>query len=284
MVRKRSSITLSIAEQEKAQLEAIALAFDQTWGDKPNISKLLKAIAKGKLRLAKNHDWQRDRLDTLNKALNHLKDGGYFDEASELANVLLERSELSRPLREEIQDWLDAPGLPWRFQLEQCLQRHRPFRLAYQDATGRIWRFTIRHAKIERHEDRLYIDCWCDETEGNQDVEALKHNWSFRLDRIPNEALISPVDGFWEPELSYVDIEFHLLNRLADTYRSKTEADLSNQLLVNEGVRQIVRRVRNTFWFFREIRRYGADCMIVGPQDVRDRFVCDLEETIQNYK
>ena len=49
MVRKRSSITLSIADQEKAQLEQLALAFGQTWGDNPNVSKLIKAIAKGKL-------------------------------------------------------------------------------------------------------------------------------------------------------------------------------------------------------------------------------------------
>ena len=284
MVRKRSSITLSVAEKEKAQLEALSLAFGQTWGDKPNISKLIKAIANGKLRLAANHDWSRDRIDTLNKALNLLKDGGYFEEATELAVVLLERSELNRPLREEIQTWLEARALPMRLQLDQCLQRHRPFRLAYQDAARRIYSFTVRHGKIERHEDRLYLDCWCDETEDNDDIEALKHSRSLRLDRILNEAVISPVEGYWEPELSYVDIEFHLFNRLADSYRSKTKADLSSQLSVEEGVRRVVRRISSTFWFFREVRRYGADCVVIGPEDVRDRFVENLKATIQHYE
>ena len=59
----------------------------------------------------------------------------------------------------------------------------------------------MRYAKIVRHEERQYLDCWCDETERNQDVEALSHNWSLRLDRIPEEAVISLVKGHWQPEL-----------------------------------------------------------------------------------
>lgn len=284
MLRKRSSITLSISADEKAQLERLALEFGQTWGDNPNVSKLIKAIAKQKIRLATNHDWQRDRIDILNRAMNQLKDEGYFGEAMELARLLLERSELSRPLRQEIQAWVDSPGLPWRRQLESFLKRDRPFRLDYQDAADRIWSFTVRHAKIERHEDRIYLDCWCDETEGNQDIEALAHNWSLRLDRIPDEALLSPVEGHWQPELSYVEVEFHLLNHLALGYRSKTKADLSSEWLPEQQVRRVVRRVRNTFWFFREVRRYGADCEIIGPQMVRDRFIQTLTKTIQNYQ
>lgn len=284
MVRKRSSITLSISEQEKAQLEQLALAFGQTWGDNANVSKLIKAIAKGKLRIATNHDWGRDRIDTLNRALNRLKDEGYFTEALELAHLLLGRSELIRPLRQEIQSWVDEPGETWRVHLEGFIRRDRPFRLAYQDAAERIWSFTVRYASIERHEDRLYLDCWCDQTEGNRDIEVLEHNWSLRLDRIPAEAVISPVEGLWQPGLSYVDIELHLLSHLAMAYRAKTKADQVNEWLPEQQVRRVVRRVHNTFWFFREVRRYGADCVVVGPAAVRDRFVQDLEQAVQNYR
>ena len=160
MSPKRSSITLSISAHEKAQLEQLALEFGQTWGENPNVSKLIKAIAQNKLSLAINHDWSRDRIDTLNHALNLLKDEGHFSEALELAQILLLRSELRHPLRQQIQSWADAPGEPWRAQLEDCLQSYRPFRLAYQDAADQIWSFTVRHAKIERHEDRFYLDCW----------------------------------------------------------------------------------------------------------------------------
>ncbi|MGV2387901.1 MAG UNVERIFIED_CONTAM: hypothetical protein LVR29_05075 [Microcystis novacekii LVE1205-3] len=40
--------------------------------------------------------------------------------------------------------------------------------------------------------DRLYLDCWCEETEGNQDISELHHNWSLRIDRIPNDFLNYP--------------------------------------------------------------------------------------------
>jgi hypothetical protein len=47
MTRKSESITLSVTEEDKAELENIALEFGCTWGEKkPNISKLIKQIVK----------------------------------------------------------------------------------------------------------------------------------------------------------------------------------------------------------------------------------------------
>ncbi|MEM0978767.1 MAG: WYL domain-containing protein [Cyanobacteria bacterium P01_H01_bin.58] len=283
MVRKRPSITLSISEHEKKQLEALALEFGQTWGDNPNVSKLVKAIARGTLRLAKNHDWGRDRIDTLNRVFGWLKDDGQIDTALELAYLLLERGELSDPLRHEIQTWVEKPSAPWRVELNHCIRLQRPFQLTYQDAANRIWNFTVRHAVVERHEDRQYLDCWCDETEGNQDIEALRHNWSFRLDRIPEEALISRAEGHWQPELGHIQVEFHLLHGLALSYRSKKNADVESTWLPDPRIRRVVRRIRNTFWFFREVRRYGADCVVIGPEEVRDRFAQDVIEMARHY-
>jgi predicted DNA-binding transcriptional regulator YafY len=306
MTRQKRSITLSIEEQEKAQLEQLALEFGQTWGsNKPNVSKMVKAIAQGKLRLAKNHDWSCDRIDTLNRILGWLKDDGQVHAALELAQLLLERNELSNPLRHEIQTWVNRPSAPWRVDLERCIRQQRPFRLTYQDAAERLWTFTVRHAIIERHEDRQYLDCWCDETEGNQDIEALQHNWSLRLDRIPEEANISQAAGTWQPELSAIPVEFHLLGNLAFGYRSKTKADIENDWLPNarfteqqekfspgsvrrvvgdhQHIRRVVRRTHNTFWLFREIRRYGADCVLVGPKEVRERFTEDVRALYQQY-
>ena len=284
MTRKNRSITLSIDEAEKAQLERLALDFGQTWGDNPNVSKLMKAIAQGKLLLAANHDWSRDRIDTLNRALNLLKDEGYLNEALSLACLLLERSELNHPLRQEIQAWVDQPSAPWRIDIDRCIRQQRPFRLTYQDAANRLWNFTVRHAKVERHEDRQYLDCWCDETEGNQDVDALRHNWSLRLDRIPSEAVISPAEGHWQPELSHIEVEFLLLGGLAFGYRSKTKADLINEWQPEVQQRRVVRRVSNTFWFLREVRRYGADCLISSPLDLREKFVQELRRWVEHYQ
>jgi hypothetical protein len=51
MSRKHETITLSVSDSEKAELEKLALFFGCTWGDRPNVSKLIKAIAKGQIAL-----------------------------------------------------------------------------------------------------------------------------------------------------------------------------------------------------------------------------------------
>ena len=284
MTRKGRALTLSVSDQEKTQLEQLALAFDQTWGDNPNVSKLVKAIANGELRLATNHDWGRDRINALNRARNLCIDLGCLAEAVAIAELLLERSEINLPLRQEIQAFVDRPSAPWRMEIERCIRLQRPFRLTYQDAAGRLWNFTIRHAKIVTYEDRQYLECWCEETEGSRDIEALLHNWSLRLDRIPDEAVISPAEGHWQPQLSTIQVEFWLLNSLAFSYRSKTEADLENEWLPDQQARRIVRQIYHTFWFFREVRRYGANCIVVGPGEVRDRFAKDVIAMARHYQ
>jgi hypothetical protein len=54
MSRKQESITLSLSPEHKAKLEQRALEFGCLWGDRPNISSLLKAIADGDLLLSKS--------------------------------------------------------------------------------------------------------------------------------------------------------------------------------------------------------------------------------------
>jgi predicted DNA-binding transcriptional regulator YafY len=39
----------------------------------------------------------------------------------------------------------------------------------------------------------------------------------------------------------------------------------------------------NPFWLIRELRRYGADCVIVSPNAVRDRFKKDLTAMLEQY-
>jgi hypothetical protein len=271
--RKGQSITLSIQERDKDQLKAIAAEFGMTWGNEANISQLIKAIARGTLRVAANHDWSLERINALNQARNLLIDAGYIDAALAIAHLLLERGELSIPLKQEIQQFVEQPTVPWRLQIERYIKQQQPFKLSYQDAAERIWNFTIRYAAIVHHEDRQYLDCWCEETEGNQDLPELTHNWSLRLDRIPVETRVIPIKGQWQPSLSQILVEIHLLKGLAFAYRTKTGVDEVNEWHPDlSQVRQVVRRVTSTFWFFREVLRYGEECEIVGPEAVRDRF------------
>lgn len=283
MSRKGQSITLSISDRDKAQLEAIARELGMMWGDRPNISKLVEAIARRQLLIAPNIDWKEPRLQALKQAMDALIDAGNILAALDIANLLLERSELSIPLQREIERFVENPPPAWRIEIERYIYRQQPFQLSYEDAAERIWHFHIYHAIITRHEDRQYLDCWSEETEGNQDLEELKHNWSLRLDRIP-EAAIAPIKGEWRESLAYIPVEMHLFRGLALGYKTKTTEDISNeQLPESPQVRQVVRRVSSTFWFFREILRYGEDCAIVAPESVRDRFQQKLQALCRRY-
>jgi hypothetical protein len=286
MSRIGQSITLSVSEKEKQALEILASEFGLFWGDKPNISKLIKEIARNKLKIAPNHDWKPDRLQMLQQAIDSLIDAGQIPIALELTKLLLERSELSGPLRKELEGRLDNPPPPWRLELDRCILRQQPFQLSYQDAGDRIWEFHLYHAAINRHEDRLYLDCWCEETEGNQDISELNHNWSLRIDRIPNDSLITPIPrGKWRNQLDSVSAEFQLFDGLARSYRTKTAIDIANELIsIDPLVRQITRQVTSSFWFFREILPYGEDCLLISPEKVRKRFYDKLQRLYRRYE
>ncbi|MBW4518784.1 MAG: WYL domain-containing protein [Scytolyngbya sp. HA4215-MV1] len=283
MGRRGQSVTLSISDRDKAQLEQLALEQGMTWGDRPNISRLVEAIARRELLLGRNNDWSDDRIRALQQAMRSLTDTGQLDEARMIAQLLLERSELTLPLRSEIERLLATPILPWRLEIDQYIRCQQPFQLTYRDAADRPWNFTIRHAHITSYERRQYLECWCEETDSNQDLPELQHNWVLRLDRIP-EAALSTAPGKWHSSLDALEAEMHLLKGLAFAYEAKT-ADLCNEWLRDRHppIRRIVRRVTNTFWFFREVFRYGEDCILISPDTVRERFKEKLHKLCEHY-
>jgi len=254
------------------------------WGDRPNISRLVEAIARRELLIGRNNDWSDDRLRALQQAMRALTDTGQLAEAQIIARLLLDRSELARPLRNKIEALLAALIVPWRSEIDQYIRRQQPFQLTYRDAADRPWTFTIRHAKITFREKRQYLECRCDETEGNQDLPELQHNWNLRLDRLP-AAAITFVRGQWHSGLDDLEVELHLLRGLAFAYESKTE-DIANEWLTdsNPPVRRVVRKIFNTFWFFREVFRYADDCVIVSPEGVRERFKQKLRSLFEQYE
>ena len=282
MSRKGQSITLSISDRDKAELEAIALELGMMWGDRPNISKLVEAIARRQLLVFPNNDWSETRIRALERSIYALTDIGQIEQAKIIAELLKERSELSLPLRAEIERFLENLPPPWRLAIDRYILRQQPFQLTYQDAAERFWNFTVRHAKVTPHEKRHYLDCWCEETEGNQDIEDLHHNWCLRLDRI-QDAAVTPVEGHWLPHLDQIEVEMYLLRGLAFAYRAKPE-DCANDWLPDQPrVRRVERKVSNTFWFLREIAPYWDDCLIVSPENVRSRLTEKLIAMCQQY-
>jgi len=283
MGRRGQSVTLSISDSDKEQLEAIALEQGMTWGDRPNISRLVEAIARRELLLGRNNDWSEARIRAVWQAAQALTDAGHPDAAHMLAELLSERSELALPLRKAIERFIETPSLPWRSEIDQYIRRQAPFQLTYRDAADRPWTFTIHHARLAFWEKRQYLECWCEETEGNQDLPGLQHNWTLRLDRIPDAAL-APVKGQWRSTLDTLDAEIHLFGGLAFAYQARTD-DRSNEWLTDRpNVRRVVRSISNTFWFFREVLPYGEDCLLVGPESVQSRFITKLRSLCERYE
>lgn len=283
MSRKGQSITLSISDRDKTQLEAIALELGMKWGERPNISKLVEAIARRQVLVFPNNDWSETRIRALERSIHALTDIGQIEQARIVAELLKERSELSLPLRAEIERFLENLPPAWRIEIDRYIRRNQPFQLTYQDAAERLWNFTVRHAKIIPHEKRQYLDCWCEETEGNQDIEYLRHNWCLRLDRI-QDAAVTPIEGHWLTHLDQIEVEIHLLRGLAFGYKAKPEDSENDWLPEQPRVRRVVRKVSNTFWFLREIAPYWEDCVIVSPESVRSLVLKKLIAQCQQYK
>ncbi|MBD2743091.1 WYL domain-containing protein [Coleofasciculus sp. FACHB-1120] len=283
MTRKGQSITLSISEHDKAELEAIASELGMMWGERPNISKLVLAIARRHLQIAPNHNWSEARIKALQRSIKALSDLGQIEQAQIIANILLERSELSLPLRREIERFLENLPPPWRLEIDRYILRHQPFQLSYQDAADRLWHFTVRHAEVAPHEKREYLDCWCEETEGNLDIPELSHNWSLRLDRIPEAAGVVPVEGHWRSNLDEIEVEMYLMSGLAFAYQVKPEDTFNDWLADRQRVRRVVRRVSSTFWFIREVMQYAPDCVVISPESVRSRLTDKIKALCQQY-
>lgn len=283
MGRRGQSVTLSISDRDKAQLEQIALEQGMTWGDRPNISRLVEAIARRELLIGRNNDWSADRIQALQQAMRALTDTGQVEQAQLIARLLIERSELTLPLRNEIETLLAAPTISWRSHIDQYILRQMPFRLTYRDAADRPWTFTIRFAKVVFREKRQYLECWCEETEGSDDLPELQHNRTLRLDRIP-EAAISSAQGQWRSGLDTLDAEMHILGGLAFAYQARTEDVVNEWMTAQPDTRRVVRRISNTFWFFREILPYGEDCVIIGTESLRNRFITKLRLLCKQYE
>ncbi|TYQ26017.1 WYL domain-containing protein [Pseudanabaena sp. UWO311] len=284
MSRKGESITLSISDRDKSNLEAIAMELGMMWGDRPNISKLVEAIARRQIQISKNNDWASDRIESLARTYRLFVDYGELEKAQVIANLLIERSELSSPLRREIEKFLDKPPEIWRHTIDRYIKQQQPFRLQYLDAADHPHQFSIYHAKFTPHDKRIYLDCWCEESTSSDDVVALKNNRCLRLDRIPVEAAITSIQGKWRSQLDYIHVTFNLSGNLAFAYQPREE-DIDNTWLDTvPPMRQIIRKISSTFWFYRDIMPYIEDCEIIEPDDVREKFKEKVRSLYLKYK
>lgn len=286
MTRKNQAITLSIQEREKKALEDLALKFGKTWGDKPNISQLIKAIARQELKIAVNNDWSHQRIEILEQVKKLLLDLGFMEEAEEIAHILIERSEFKNmSSRDEMEKFLAKPKPLWRKNIEDFIKLQQPFKLTYQDASERLWNFTIIHGQLRIIEKHQYLVCTCEQTQGNEDIPELCHNWTLRLDRI-KEAVVNPLQSSWQLNLDTIEVQFKVYGGLAFAYdKEKIKQDdvCQGEIEGEPPYRLITRNVWSSFWFFREIATYLNNCEIIYPESIKEKFKEKLSQLNQIY-
>ena len=280
MPRKKETITLSIPPGTKAQLEALASRLGITWGESPSISGLIVAIAQAKPETKKLFILNSTQVVALQQAIKSLIDTGWISEAKVLLDLLLEQANLETPLRQSLSQLVRQPSVSWRTEIEQHIDNQQPFCLVYENVQDQELNFTVRYAEIVSQEKRFYLNIWCEETEDivNPEYPELIHNRCLRLDRIKNVKLLNRQ---WRQNgLDSLKVYLHFYRGMVKAYEPKAN-DVSNEVVGD--VRQVVRKVSNPFWLIREVFRYGEDCEIVSPQNVRDRFREKVKSLYQRY-
>lgn len=161
----------------------------------------------------------------------------------------------------------------------ECIQERQAFCLEYNDATLRRLTFEVQYAEIAFHEFQYYLECWTEDTEGNRDIEPLRHNWiALRPDRVIN---IQPLDAPWhEQGLDTIEVRFLLIGGWTRAYIPQPDEQVIER---EEGV-EVIRPITSTFWFIRSILPYGKDCIILSPTEVRTQVAEHFRAALANYQ
>jgi predicted DNA-binding transcriptional regulator YafY len=278
MPRKKETLTLSVPSGTKEKLEAIAARLNILWGNKPSPSGLVTAIAQQDFEVNQPFKLSAPQVKALMQSVRVLTDSGRIDDAKSVLTLLIDRGELEVPLRQSLMQQISQPMEGWRIQVDQLIQQQQPFHLIYGTPQGDTYEYTVRYAEVLFIEKRYYLQIWCEETDDSTDLPELRHNRCLRLDRI---RAILPTSGVWRDRFDTIEVCLHFSGSLAQAYELKEE-DLRQEW--SGEVRQVVRKVVNPFWLYREVRRYGASCKIVSPDVVRDRFKQELEKMLKQYE
>ncbi len=281
MTRKKETITLSIPPGTKEQLEELALRLNILWGKEASVSGLIVAIAQQQLEVGQPFTLNYEQINALRQATNDLIDAGHVESAQTILTLLLDKGKLETPLRQSLLKQVSNSSKGWRLEIDNLRNKKQPFYLLYRNSQNQELEYTVRYAEIRFYEKRFFLVVWCEETQDAEKTSPLLpelwHNRCLRLDRIVS---ILPMSGDWRGQLDYLEVQLHFTGGLVKAYESK-EDDLKEE--IKGEVRQVVRKVVNYFWLNREVRRYGKDCVIVSPENVRDLFKQELQEIYNLY-
>jgi predicted DNA-binding transcriptional regulator YafY len=270
MPRKKETITLSIPPGTKEQLESIARQFNILWGKEPSISGLIVAIAQKALEVGSPFTLESNQVSALQRAINALNDAGQIAESQTIIALLLERGNLDTAMRQSLLKQASKLVKAWKGQIDEYREKKQPFYLLYENSQKEELHYTVRYAEQYFFDKRFYLMIWCEETEDVEnhipDIPELWHNRCLTFDGIRS---VVPASGEWRGQLDYLEVYLHFRGWMVKSYKARQGEDFDDKVIGD--VRQIKRRVVNSFWLLREVSRYWEDCVIVSPDSMRQR-------------
>lgn len=280
MARQKEALTLSVPPGTKKQLDELAERLGYRWGDRPNASALITALADGSLAVGAGLRLAEAEQQALVQAINALIDNGTTEHARVLMEFLVAHGEPAEALRRKLLERLGNADDSRRKQIDEKIAARQPFYLYYKSARGTPYQFTVRFARVRFRERRSYLEIWCEETEKSADLPGLKHNRFLRLDRAQGLSVVAS-GGIWRDDLDHVEATFKLAPVLARDYEPDPD-DLGTQV---DGEALIVtRRTASAFWLLRELKAYGALCEVLAPPELRERMRQELCEAAGVYE
>ncbi len=246
-MKAKDNYQIILPSECKLPLEAVALSAGYLWGERGNVKAYFEdlIINKSATRIL---FWSEARITELERLFRLLRDQGDNEGMRIIADILLERPELSSsPMRTSLEKYQSHSITPWSAKIQELISQQIPFQLSYRDATDSLATYTIRYAEIVQRERHQYLDAWVEETDFTRDLPELAHNRSFRFDRITN-AGVAPIEGEWRSAgLDTVVVEFHLSGRLAHAYEPRG-ADIDDSWLHSVvPTRMVARRISRPF-------------------------------------
>jgi predicted DNA-binding transcriptional regulator YafY len=263
---------------DEVPLSELARQIGYTWGSRGNVKAMVQAIAQGRLSVGESTAFTEEQRQALGRSAIAALERGEWQEAILLGKLIELNPSTDEKMLALVQARLEPLKKDWVKQIFTAIEEKQAFKLSYQDAAERPFQFTVCGAEFSPHERRTYLDCWCVETEDNQDVPKLQHNWSLRLDRIV-EANIIPIKRKWRL-LDSVEVEMQFSGGLAHAYEPRPD-DVAIEW--SDETKIVKRSIHNSFWLIREILRYGKDCKVVAPLEIYDRIRQQLAEALQRY-
>lgn len=278
MSRKSETITLSIQPGTRERLENIADRLNLYWGDRPSISGLLNAIAKGEVHTERPFRLSNYQVKALEAVVKALIDSGQMQFASTIVELLLEKGDLEAPLQNQLISQLVHESEGWRKAIDARLSQKKPFLLIYENSQNEQEIFNVCYGEIKFYEKRFYLDGWCTETNEYAQIKDLQHNRCFRFDRIKN--ILHSQHKWREEGLNHVKVYLHFYKGMIKAYERKLE-DIDVKKEDDKLI--VIRKVTNPFWLTREVLRYGKNCEIVAPEKIRTQFLKELNSIYDIY-